>query len=240
MTALTSSDPYNAKRGTNPLTDVYDVGVKANTKCYAGGIAVMDTTGYCAPGSTGLALIALGWFEKDADNSTAVTGGAAGAINGRIVPGTRFAGNSGGADAIAVTNIGQDCFIVDDQTVALTDGGGTRSRAGKIEAFDATLSKPVSVQIANTGPAPTPKIQTGTGTFAAGVLTVNTGISVTASTRMTAHRINGAGTQGDEIRVPSADRTVGIPGVGAMTFRSFLNGAAATSDTSTFEYVLIG
>lgn len=40
--------------------------------------------------------------------------------------------NSGGADAITLANVGDDCFWVDDQTLALTNGGGTRSRAGKI------------------------------------------------------------------------------------------------------------
>ena len=49
-----------------------------------------------------------------------------------------------------------------------------------------------------------------------------------------------AGTDGDEIRVPDADRTVGGPGTGSLVFRSFLSGVAATSDTSTFDYVIIG
>ena len=48
------------------------------------------------------------------------------------------------------------------------------------------------------------------------------------------------GTDGDEIRVPTADRTVGGPGTGSLVFRSFLSGVAATSDTSTFDYLIVG
>lgn len=42
----------------------------------------------------------------------------------------RYMQNSGGADAIAAHHRGLPCYVVDDETVALTDGGGTRPRAG--------------------------------------------------------------------------------------------------------------
>ena len=38
--------------------------------------------------------------------------------------------NSGGSDAITLANVGDPIYLVDDNTVALTDGGGTRPRAG--------------------------------------------------------------------------------------------------------------
>jgi hypothetical protein len=44
--------------------------------------------------------------------------------------------NSSDADAISTANIGADCYIVDDQTVALTNGTNTRSVAGKIFDVD--------------------------------------------------------------------------------------------------------
>lgn len=40
-------------------------------------------------------------------------------------------------DAIALADIGSDCYIVDDQTVAKTSGSATRSVAGKIFDVDA-------------------------------------------------------------------------------------------------------
>ena len=46
--------------------------------------------------------------------------------------------NSTAGDAIAQADVGNNAYIVDDQTVAKTDGGGTRSIAGVIEGFDGT------------------------------------------------------------------------------------------------------
>ncbi len=40
--------------------------------------------------------------------------------------------NSSAADEITKADIGKDCYIVDDQSVAKTDGTGTRSVAGKV------------------------------------------------------------------------------------------------------------
>ncbi len=45
--------------------------------------------------------------------------------------------SAGGADAITFDDIGATCYVVDDQTVALTNGTGTRSVAGKIHDVDA-------------------------------------------------------------------------------------------------------
>lgn len=106
--------------------------VKAATTCHQGGLAVLDG-GYAAPGRTALNLVAVGRFESSVDNS----GGAAGDLHVLVKEGSFKFGNSAAADLIAQDDVGLDCYIVDDQTVALTNGGGTRSRAGKIEAVDA-------------------------------------------------------------------------------------------------------
>lgn len=42
---------------------------------------------------------------------------------------------AGGADEIAANDIKKPCYGVDDDTVALTDGGGTRSLAGTIHGL---------------------------------------------------------------------------------------------------------
>lgn len=95
-----------------------------------------------------------------------------------------------------------------------------------------------TVNYAASGATPDRWIQTGTGTLVAGVLTVNAGISVSPISRIIAMRVTEAGTDGDELRCPLADRTVGGPGVGSITIRAFLNGAPATSDTSTVEFFI--
>jgi len=40
-------------------------------------------------------------------------------------------------DAVTAADIGKPCFLVDDQTVAKTHGGNTRSQAGAVIDLDA-------------------------------------------------------------------------------------------------------
>lgn len=126
MTALA------AERNTKErIGDVFDLPVKANTKCYLGGLAVIDA-GYAAPGRTATTLVAAGRFEESVDN----TGGAAGDKKVRVKRGIYKFANSAAGDLIAQADVGADCYIVDDQTVAKTNGTNTRSRAGRIVAVD--------------------------------------------------------------------------------------------------------
>ncbi|UZR27473.1 hypothetical protein [Methylococcus mesophilus] len=126
MTALA------AERNTKErIGDVFDLPVKANTKCYLGGLAVIDA-GYAAPGRTATTLVAAGRFEESVDN----TGGAAGDKKARVKRGIYKFANSAAGDLIAQADVGADCYIVDDQTVAKTNGTNTRSRAGQIVAVD--------------------------------------------------------------------------------------------------------
>ena len=55
----------------------------------------------------------------------------------QVKRGTFKYGNSSAGDLIAQADVGADCYIVDDQTVAKTNGSSTRSVAGKIIAVDA-------------------------------------------------------------------------------------------------------
>lgn len=98
---------------------------------YAGTIAVLDS-GYCTPGATGTGLIALGVFDAEADNSA----GANGDITASVQRGVFRFDNSADADEIALSDIGQLCYIVDDITVAKTDGTASRSVAGVIDDVD--------------------------------------------------------------------------------------------------------
>jgi hypothetical protein len=128
MTALAAERNTKERFG-----EIEDYPMKAATIGYAGGIAVLDA-GYAAPGRTATGLVAVGRFEETKDNSA----GAAGAIIARVKRGKfRFA-NSAAGDLIAQANVGADCYIVDDQTVALTSATSTRSRAGKIVGVDAS------------------------------------------------------------------------------------------------------
>lgn len=116
------------------------LGVKAATTIYGGALVVEDA-GVAAPGRTALSLTALGIATDTYDNAA----GAASAITCDIESGTFAFLNSAAADAIAAADIGALCYIVDDQTVAKTDGTGTRSIAGRIVKVDSTLGVFVAV-----------------------------------------------------------------------------------------------
>jgi hypothetical protein len=128
MGALTKDRNTPAREG-----GTFDLPALAAAKVYAGGLAVLDADGWCKPAVTALALTAIGRFEAGADN----TDGANGALNFRVRSGRFRWANSEGGDEITQAEIGDACYIVDDQTVAKTDGGGTRSRAGVITDVDA-------------------------------------------------------------------------------------------------------
>lgn len=104
----------------------------AGVAALKGTLAVLNG-GYVQQAVTALNLIAVGIFLGSESN----VGGAAGAVTVSVRRGVVGLQNSAGADLIAQANVGVDCYIVDNQTVALTNGGATRSRAGKIRAVDA-------------------------------------------------------------------------------------------------------
>ncbi len=128
MSALTA-DRNTPRRDGLELS----LGVAATTKIYGGSIVCRNASGYAVPGSTATTLKALGIAQELVDNSA----GAAGDKSIRVRKGTYRFGNSASTDAITDADIGNDCYIVDDQTVAKTDGTSTRSVAGKVHDVDA-------------------------------------------------------------------------------------------------------
>jgi hypothetical protein len=127
MSALTADRNTPRQEG-----EILEWPVKGSTKIYAGALVAVDASGYVKGGVTALALIGLGRAEAQVDNSA----GADGALTIRVRPGTFRYDNSLSTDAITSANVGALCYIVDDHTVALTDGGGTRSRAGTVVFVD--------------------------------------------------------------------------------------------------------
>lgn len=107
--------------------------VKAGETVYAGALVALGADGFAVPMSTATGLIALGRCEGRADNSI----GANGDIQVMVGAGIYHFANSLAADEITTADIGTTCYGVDDQTVARTDGTGTRSAAGKVFDVDA-------------------------------------------------------------------------------------------------------
>ena len=129
MTALAAERDTRRRNG-----DQMSYPVAAATKIFAGAIVCISTaSGYATKGATATTLRAVGIADETADNS----GGAAGdvQVKTRADGWFRFA-NSASTDQLALADVGANCYVVDDQTVAKTDGSSTRSLAGKVRDVD--------------------------------------------------------------------------------------------------------
>lgn len=116
------------------LDDLRNSPLAASVKVFMGTILMRNAAGFLTKGATATGCFGVGRAEAPADNSA----GAAGALNINWRPGVfRFANSSAG-DLIALVDIGTRCWIVDDQTVAKTNGTATRSPAGIVENVDAS------------------------------------------------------------------------------------------------------
>lgn len=123
-----------AEKGTKSRDGkTYNRAVAANVKIWQGAFVALSATGYATPGAVATTLKADGIALSTVDN----TGAAAGDKTVEVEKGVFQFKNSAAGDAIAIADIGNDCYIVDDETVAKTNGGATRSIAGKIADVDA-------------------------------------------------------------------------------------------------------
>lgn len=107
------------------------VPLAANAKAFAGALVVVAASGFGAPGSTATGLTYVGRAEEFVDN----TGGANGAKAVPVRRGLAFKWVNDGS--ITQAHFMRTAYIVDDQTVAATDGTGTRSQAGRIVGIEA-------------------------------------------------------------------------------------------------------
>jgi len=87
----------------------------ASVKAFSGGIAVLDATGNCRPAITATGLTACGVFQETVDNLL----GSAGDKVVRVEKGV-FGFLTDGT--INRTHIGRTVYLLDDQTVAATNG----------------------------------------------------------------------------------------------------------------------
>ncbi|HDM78821.1 MAG TPA: hypothetical protein ENG51_20520 [Deltaproteobacteria bacterium] len=129
----------SADRNTPQICPSYsflrELPVKGAVKIYAGGIVVLDG-GYAKPAAEATGLVAVGRAEEYVDNSN----GSDGDVFVKVRRGIFRYKNSSGDDEITRAEIGSDCYLVDDETVAKTDGdtgsGPTRSVAGRVFDVD--------------------------------------------------------------------------------------------------------
>jgi|GEM_PF-404680 len=128
-------DIKNTRLGTD---DSYEplllaLPVEANTMIFGGTMVAQDAAGFAVPASSNAAFKILGRCQRQINNLTLnIPYGAQGAQTVQIEQGCFDYANSVGADLISQANYLTYCYAVDDNTVSLTDGGGTRPVAGVI------------------------------------------------------------------------------------------------------------
>lgn len=128
MTALTADRNSPRIQG-----EILNLDVAATTKIFAGSMVMRNAAGNAVKGQTAVSLVGVGCAQEQVDNSTGAVGDKT--INVRV--GTFKFANSASGDLITKADIGSPAYAVDDQTVAKTNGGSTRSIAGFIAGVDA-------------------------------------------------------------------------------------------------------
>lgn len=125
--------PLDADRDTWSRDGVRRTAPVAAAKIiYAGAMTALDAAGFAAPPTAATDTV-IGRSCARFDNAA----GGAGELSADVDTGTFRYANSAGGDEITRAAIGDDCFAVDDEAVALTNGGGTRPRAGTVFDVDA-------------------------------------------------------------------------------------------------------
>jgi len=129
MTALTAS-----RATPHRVVHTRNLPVAANAKILQGALVALNATGFATKGAVSTTLKGVGVAEGTVDN----TGGADGAVRISVRRGAWLMGNSASTDQITLAEINTTCYIVDDQTVAKTNGSATRSPAGIVADVDAS------------------------------------------------------------------------------------------------------
>jgi hypothetical protein len=129
MTAMTQDRNTPARDGRD-----FAFPVAASVMIYAGAMVAINASGYATRGQTATGLKGAGVAQAPADNSA----GSAGDISVKVRRGCYRFANSASGDAITLADVGSDCYMVDDQTVAKTSATNTRSVAGKVRDVDSS------------------------------------------------------------------------------------------------------
>lgn len=125
MTALTKERATNERAG-----DTRCEALAASMAVLKGAIVMRNASGYLTKGATATGSFGVGRTEESVNNT-----GAAGAAVLTYKRGT-FSFTNFASDLVTLADVGKLCYIVDDQTVAKTNGTGTRSVAGIVDGIE--------------------------------------------------------------------------------------------------------
>ena len=125
MTALSAARNTPRRDGRT-----LDFARAASVTCFPGAIGCLNASGLATPGATATTLRAVGRVLRQYTDD-------AGTVRVEMERGVFKFGNSTAGDAITNADYGSNVFIVDDDTVARTNGSSTRSVAGICRGVDA-------------------------------------------------------------------------------------------------------
>lgn len=133
MAALSANKDVQEKQSafSQPVGDFGSGTCVDSDEIYKGALICFDSNdSKVKPGATSTTLIAMGVSRER------YTSGTGDGKTLQVDCGIFKFENSSAGDAITDAEAGTTCYIVDDQTVAKTNGGSTRSAAGKVYAVD--------------------------------------------------------------------------------------------------------
>lgn len=114
--------------------------VTALAQLYRGAIGA-TRSGYCVEMTTPQSTdVVWGLYEAYgpgfADTIPGMVGGTTnGAVTVEIATGSFYLNNGTSGDLITQANVGAPCYVINENTVGLTSGGGTRPVAGVVESL---------------------------------------------------------------------------------------------------------
>jgi len=124
MTALSADRDTKRRDGV-----IVRLPVAASTKIYAGAKVARNASGYAVPASDTAGLVVVGRAEEQVDNSNGANGDKYVDVRRGV-----FAWANGASFSRA--NIGQECYVADDQTVTNAAGSTNKVYAGIIVEVD--------------------------------------------------------------------------------------------------------
>ncbi|WP_328184636.1 hypothetical protein [Marinobacter sp. OP 3.4] len=102
--------------------------IAAGQQIFLGAQVAVNASGFLVAGNEATGLTYIGRAEAHVDN----TDGADGDKTVLVRRGKAFLWKNDDADPVGQDLVGKPCYILDDETVAGTDGTGTRSESGTV------------------------------------------------------------------------------------------------------------
>ena len=123
-----------ARTADRPLQELSDgllsFGVEAATTILAGVIVGINSSGYLVEGTATSSIRVVGLSDEKVVNTVAAGYGSAGQLRCRVRTRPQYLAQTG--TTITIADVGEIVYLVDNQTISISDAGGTRPPAGRI------------------------------------------------------------------------------------------------------------